>query len=87
MIEPKMMSVERRKKLKLILESYFFKRNLSTWFHEAMADAEYWRKAVREADVCSEIGVPCPWCEVRTYDSLREAVHKPDCEYLVAQNK
>lgn len=50
-----------------------------------LAAADFWRSAVKNADVCGEIGVPCPWCGARTYDSHIMASHHYGCEYLKAR--
>lgn len=52
---------------------------------QLLDDNERLRQVILAADVCGEIGVPCPWCSVRSYDGNIEAVHAASCPWLTLQ--
>ena len=52
---------------------------------DLLADAAYWREAVRTADF-AYIDARCPWCSVSMFAmDGSENAHKPDCVWLRAQ--
>lgn len=88
MSEPKPVSKERREQIENWLRPSsggFRVAKEAQFVRELLDDAQYWREAVRLADVCGEIGVPCPWCEARSYDPMVAAVHLDGCRFTLAQ--
>lgn len=82
-MSPKPLTKEQRRFIEINVERGV---SLTTMQNQAvLADAAFWREAVKTADVCGEIGVPCPWCEARSYDPMVEAQHKATCVYRIAQ--
>lgn len=50
---------------------------------ELLAEITYWREAVKNADIHS-----CPFCGVDgVYLRAKAESHKPDCPWLLAQDK
>ncbi len=66
-----------------------FVRGLKPWTRKALRkfctelekEVERPRSFFNNADVCGEIGVPCPWCGARSYDSMVEAKHSAGCSF------
>ena len=54
---------------------------------DLLAAEQFWREAVKNADVCDIIGDLCPWCGSVSWDCNVEAVHKPDCPWVLAQEE
>ena len=86
-ITPKPMSAERRAKIEAELTQavHTTAKELCGMIVDLLADAAYWREAVRDADVCGYVGEHCPWCDASDMVSHLPTVHKPDCAWLRAQ--
>ena len=85
-ITPKPMTNERWKAAKDILESGMYTEDyVCVIAVDLLADAAYWREAVRTADVCGYVGEHCSWCDASDMVSHLPTVHKPDCPWLRAQ--
>lgn len=88
MSEPKPLTKRRREQIENWLRPSSGGFRVATeaqFVRELLAAEQFWREAVKNADVCGETGVPCPWCEARTYDPMVAAVHLADCEYRKAR--
>ena len=83
-ITPKPMSAERRAEIEKAAEARFGAVSRED-ITDLLADAAYWREAVRTADVCGYVGEHCPWCDANDMVTHEPTVHKPECVWLRAQ--
>ena len=88
-ITPKPMSTERRAEIEQVILQWATtgKSKLLYAAEDLLADAAYWREAVRTADVCGYVGEHCPWCDASDMVTHLPTVHKPDCPWLLAQKE
>ena len=84
-ITPKPMSAERRAEIEKAAEARFGAVSRED-ITDLLADAAYWREAVRTADF-AYIDARCPWCSVSMFAmDGSENSHKPECAWLRAQS-